>query len=169
MKKTVFRYGLYSAITISTILLMGWTLGKNLGFSSQEIIGYASIIISTSFAYFAIKHYRDEINNGYITFGKALLIGILVVLFASTAFAIVDYLYTTVINPSFKDEYLRYTINTMKTELPAEEFEVKKAELIAQMNAYTPALMALHMFFTVFIIGFIISLLSSLILQRKLS
>lgn len=167
MKKTVIRYGIYSAITISVITLLGFTLGKNFSFSIQEVIGYVSMILATSFTYFAIKHYRDNENNGQVSFGKALKIGILVVLFASTAFAIVDYFYTTVLNPDFKEEYLLYAIEGMKANLAPDEFEIKKAELISQMESYTPASMALLMFFTVFIIGLIITLISSLILQRK--
>ena len=167
MKKIILRYGLYSALTISAINFLGWTLGKSLSFSTQEVIGYTSMILSTSFVYFAIKHFRDKENNGHITFKKALVIGLLIVLFASTAFAIADYIYTTIINPDFKEEYLEYALEGMKTSLPPNEFEIKKVEVIEQMEAFTPSFMAIIMFFTVFTIGFIMTLISSLILQRK--
>ena len=39
MKKTVVRYGLYGAITICVLFLLGWFAGKNLDYSTQEIIG----------------------------------------------------------------------------------------------------------------------------------
>jgi len=55
MKKTVLRYGLYGSATICILFLLSWFLGKNLDFSTQEIIGYASMIVSLSFVYFGIN------------------------------------------------------------------------------------------------------------------
>ncbi|WP_179383528.1 hypothetical protein [Allomuricauda sp. ARW1Y1] len=56
----------------------------------------------------------------------------------------------------------------MRTNLPSEEFQVKLAELESQREQFSnPLLSFIFMGMTVFLIGFIISLLSSLILQRK--
>ena len=56
----------------------------------------------------------------------------------------------------------------MKENLSEEEFLTQKAELEQQMKEYgSPSFMAFIMFVSVIIIGFIISLLSSLFLQRK--
>ncbi len=168
MKTTVYRYGLRSAITICVLFLLGWTLGKNLDFSTQEIIGYASIIVSLSFVYFGVKHFRDQVNNGEITFVQALKIGLLISLFAAVAFALLDAFYVTVINPDFANQYIEYTLGKMKLELPPDEFETQKAILENQMEQFSnPAFAAIVMFATVMIIGLIISLLSGLLLQRK--
>ena len=56
----------------------------------------------------------------------------------------------------------------MKNTLPHEEVKTQKALLEEQMKLFeSPVIAGLIMFVTVFAIGIIISLLSSLILQRK--
>jgi len=168
MKKTVLRYGLYGAAAICILMLLSWFLGKNLDFSTQEIIGYATMIISLSFVYFGIKHFRDKENNGTITLKSALLIGALISLLTALAFGVLDVIYVKYINPDFMTEYYNVTLAQMKETLPTDEFEVKRAEMEAQKELFSSAWMNfLIMSMTVFVIGFIISLISGLILQRK--
>jgi len=65
-------------------------------------------------------------------------------------------------------EYYNVTLAQMKETLPPEEFEVKLAEMESQKELFSsPWMNFLIMSMTVFVIGFIISLISSLILQRK--
>ena len=168
MKKTILRFGIYGAITICILFLLGWYIGKNLDYSAQEIIGYASMIISLSFVYFGIKHFRDKENEGFISFKKALLIGLLISLITAIAFGALDIIYIEFLNPNFTAEYYAHAVEDMRNSLSAEEFEVKLAELESQKELFSnPIFSFLLMALTVFIIGFIISLISSLILQRK--
>ena len=168
MKNTVIKYGIYGLITGFVLFLSGILLGKSLSYSTQEILGYATMIISLSFIFFGIKHYRDKINVGAVNFGKALLIGLLISALVGIGVAIADYIYTSMINPDFASEYLEKSIQTMEQTYSGQELETKKAELTRQMNDYGGSgFMATLMFITVVIIGFIISIISSLILQRK--
>lgn len=168
MKNTVIKYGIYGLITGFVLFLSGILLGKSLSYSTQEILGYATMIISLSFIFFGIKHYRDKINGGVVNFGKALLIGLLISALVGIGVAIADYIYTSMINPDFASEYLEKSIQTMEQTYSGQELETKKAELTRQMNDYGGSgFMATLMFITVVIIGFIISIISSLILQRK--
>lgn len=168
MKNTILRYGVYSAITICVLSLAGWFLGKNLDYSIQEVIGYAGMIVSLLFVFFGIKHYRDKENSGIVSFGNALLIGVLITLIAALAFGILDVIYVKYINPDFMTEYYTHYVEQMKNTLSASEFKIKLAELEAQKELFSNIYMSFFlMFATVFIIGFIISLISALILQSK--
>lgn len=168
MKKTIIKYGLYGLITASILFFLALLLGKTFSYSVQEIIGYGTMIASLSFVFFGIKHYRDEENNGQVSFGKALQIGLLISVFAGIGFGLIDYLYTTVINPDFATEYLDKTLISMKETLSVEEFQEKKDELIKHMDDFGGSgFMAFIMFASVVIIGLIVSLLSAFILQRK--
>ena len=120
-------------------------------YGTQAALGYASMVIALSFVYFGIKNYRDAHNDGVVTFGKALLVGIAISAITGIGMALIDYIYTTTINPDFMQEY-------------AETMQEQTGE---EIPMYSNAVLALVMFMTVFVIGFIISLLSSLILQRK--
>lgn len=168
MKSTVIKYGMFGLLTGVVIFLAAILLGKGLSYSIQEVLGYISMVICLSFVFFGIKHYRDNVNNGVVSFGKALIIGVLISVLVGVGVGIADYIYTTVINPDFASEYLETTLKTMENTLTPKEFEVRKAELTQQMTDYGGSgFMAFLMFFTVVLIGFVISLISGLILQRK--
>lgn len=168
MKNTVLKFGGYGLILGAVIFGLALTFGGGLSYTTQKIIGYGSMVASLSFVYFGIKHFRDQVNDGKVTFGKALLIGVLISAFVGLGVGIVDYLYTTVINPNFAEDYLAKTLEGYETLYSGEELTAKKAELTKQMKDFGGSgFMAALMFFTVLIIGFIISLISGLILQKK--
>ncbi|NJB71785.1 putative flippase GtrA [Saonia flava] len=168
MKNTVLRYGLYGAITICVLFLSSWFLGKGLDYAIQEIIGYAVIIVSLSFVFFGIKHFRDKENNGKLSLKKGLAVGILISLITALAFGLLDVIYVKIIDPNFTEDYYTHSIEQMKANLSPEDFKVKLADLEEEKELFSNPLVSFFlMFITVFVIGFIISLLSSLMLQRK--
>lgn len=153
MKQTVLKYGFYGLATGFIIFTIHLVIGiKNFDYSTNEILGYASIFLSLSFIYFGIKHYRDHMNNGIISLGKAILIGVLISVLVSIGIAMADFIYTKFINPTFFSDYEK------------ELIDQGKADEIFEMTSTTAALFMLVL---VTIIGFIISLISALILQRK--
>lgn len=168
MKNTIIKFGIYASLVGGFIFIGGHFFDWNIDFGVLEIFGYASIFASLSFVFFGIKHFRDNINDGIVSFKNALLIGLAISAIAGLVIAFLDVIYVTVINPDFVSEYLQYALDGMKNTLPPEEFETQKAILEEQMKLFeSPAIAGLIMFVTVFAIGIIISLLSSLILQRK--
>ncbi|WCO01908.1 DUF4199 domain-containing protein [Psychroserpens ponticola] len=153
MKQTVLKYGLYGLLTGFIIFTIHLIFGiENLDYSTNEVLGYVSIFLSLSFIFFGIKHYRDHINNGVISFGKAIVIGILISVLVGIGISIADFIYTKFIDPSFFSNYEQQLI------------EKGRENEIIKMTSTTAALFMLVL---VTIIGFIISLISGLILQRK--
>lgn len=153
MKNSVLKYGTYGLATGFIVFSLHLILGiKNLDYSTNEILGYVSIFLSLSFIFLGIKHYRDNINSGYVSLGKAIAIGVLISLLVGLGIAIADFVYTKFIDPSFFSNY--------------EQMLVKQGreDEIIKMTSTTAALFMLVL---VTIIGFIISLISGLILQRK--
>lgn len=153
MKSTVLKFGLYGLIAGFIIFTLHLTIGiNNFDYSTNEILGYVSILLSLSFIFFGLKHYRDKVNNGLLSLGKAISIGLLISLLVAVGIAIADFVYTKFINPDFFNSYEEM----MKDQGKADE--------IFEMTSTTAAL---FMFALVTVIGFIISLISGLILQRK--
>jgi len=168
MKATITKYGLRGFILALVLFLIGFFVGKGLSYTTHEVIGYLSIFISLSLVYFAIRHYRDAENGGSISLGRGLIIGLLISVFVGLGSAVADAVYTTIIYPDFLTEYTEYTLNNLKAELPPAEFEVEKAKVMEQVEMFgSPFMLALIMFVTVLIIGFIVSLISALVLSRK--
>lgn len=168
MQKTSIKFGIYGLLSAVVLFLLILVLFDDLSYSSQEIIGYATMLAALSFIFFGIKHFKDKENNGFVSFGKALLIGMSISVFVGLGIAIADYIYTTAINPDFAQDFLEKSVTTMEATYSGAELETKKAELTQQMKDYGGSgFMAFMMFATVIIMGFIISLISALILQRK--
>jgi putative flippase GtrA len=167
MKKTVLKFGLYGFCTAAVLFFLALVLGSELSYKAQEIIGYSSIVISLLFVFFGIKNYRDKENNGYISFGRALGVGMLITLFAALGFAIIDFVYTSYINPEFVESYMNHSIEKLQLEYSGEELANKTKEVKESFEGMTSFGLALFMFSTVILIGFIISLISSLVLNKK--
>ncbi len=150
MKRSIIRYGFRAFIIGGLLFLMSLTLGGGLDYGIQAVLGYSSIVISLLLVYFGIRYYRDNENQGKLSFGQAIVLGLAISAAAGLAFAIVDFIYTTAINPDFFNDYS----NSMKAS----------GEDIQEMSS---GFMAAVMFATVLVIGFIISIISAIILQRK--
>lgn len=168
MKNTILKYGVYSSLTLVILFVIQFSFESNMSYSTSEVFGYISIVLALLFVYFAIKHFRDSINKGSVSFGKALLIGILVSLIAGLTFGIINYIYVEVINPEFMTEYYDQMVEKAKSTLTDAEFQVKLKQMKSEKELFSnPFVSSLIMSATVLIIGFIISLISGLILQRK--
>lgn len=167
MKKIILRFGLYGIITIGLLSILIWSLVDVVDNTMGEIIGYTSMVLSLVFVYFGIKHFRDKENNGAVTFAKALLIGVLISLMVSLAFGILDIIYVKFVNPDFMTEYYDGMLEQAQS-LPVKEFEIRKAALQSEKEMFlNPFIHFFIMSMMVFVIGFIISLLSAVLLQRK--
>ena len=152
MKSTVLKYGGYGLLAGLIIFGLHLSFLDTFDYSTNEILGYISIIVSLSFIYFGLKHYRDRVNDGALSLGKAIGIGILISLLVGLGVAIADFIYTKFIDPDFFSDYAQM----LRDQGREDE--------IMEMTSTTAAVFMLVL---VTVIGFIISLISGLILQRK--
>lgn len=148
MKTSVIRFSAYGIL----VGFVAFLAGLYFDITTNEAFGYATIVASLLFVFFGIKHFRDTQNEGKLSFKKGIVIGLLISVFTAIGIAIADYIYTAVINPDFFEEY-------------AEMMKAKDPNV--EIIEFTSGQAAIFMFGIVFIIGLIISLISSLILQRK--
>ena len=152
MRKTIIKYGIYGFLFALVVFLLALTLGKGLDFSTQEDIGYITMVASLLFVFFGIKHYRDHVGDGRLGFRRAVFIGLSISAITALGVAVADFIYLSWINPDFFEEYTAVMRNEgYRGEIPD----------------YGNGIMAMVMFLTVMIIGLIISLISAIILQRK--
>ncbi len=169
MKQTVFRYGIYAAILIVVLAAFNlFVLAKNADYSTQEAAGYLAILLSMIFVFMGMRHYRDKINGGSLSFGEGLKIGLLITLVPAICFSLFDLLYTEVLNPSWKDDYYNHYIQDLRSSLTGNDLDAEIKKLEEQREMYDkPLVLFLIMFLTVFVIGIIVSIISALSLRRK--
>lgn len=137
---------------------------------AQEIIGYTTIVISLLFVYFGIRHWRDNYNGGRLSFGQGLKLGTLITLFPSIAFGLFTWLQMSALDPEFSDKYYAYQVQKMRASTPPAQLQVALQKLDTEKEMFSsPFLQFAVMFLTVFLIGVVITVISSLILQRASS
>lgn len=152
MWRSIARYGIYGFTLALVVFLCALYFGQGLDFSSQEVIGYIAMLASLSFIYFGIKHYRDQKNEGTISFRRAVFMGLWIAGLTGVGIALADYIYLTLINPDFFEDYA----SVMRSE-------GYKGEIPNYGNGF----LALIMFLTTMMLGLVITILSALILNRK--
>lgn len=169
MKKTVIRFGIMSGLVVLVLFLFSYMIfGNNTEYGVREVFGYASIVISLLFVFFGIKHYRDKENGGMLRFGSGMKVGVLITLIPAVVFGLFSVVYALWINPDFMETYYAHYLAEMQKTMTPEKFEVARVELEGQKAMFSnPAFNFLLMFLTVFVIGVIVTVISTLILKRS--
>ena len=169
MNKVITRYGMYGVAVLFVISLVSFLAFRgNPNYEVQEVIGYASIVASLVFVYFGIRKWRDSYNGGQLTFGKGLALGTLITLFPSVAFGLFSWIEMKYLDPEFLDKYYGYYEDKIRKTTPPAEVQAALKDMADAKEMFSSPLAQFGlMFLTVFIIGFIITIISALILRRN--
>jgi hypothetical protein len=175
MKKNIIIYGAIAGILVSTFMLVTVNYIShcegNVDYDTSMLIGYASMLVAFSLVFVGIRNYRDKYNQGIISFGKAFRIGILIVLIASTIYVVawmIDYYFFI---PDFAEKYAANTIAKLKTS-GASQIEIDKEtkEMAEFARMYkNPLFNALMTYVEILPVGLIVTVISSLVLRRKVA
>jgi len=175
MKRNIIIYGLIAGLLVSIFMLSSVNYLShcegNVDMETSMLIGYASMLIAFSLVFVGIRNYRNKYNGGVISFGKAFKIGILMVLIASTIYVIawlIDYFFFI---PDFMDKYSAHELEKLKASgaTPLEiEKETKEMADFARMYK-NPFFNAMMTYVEILPVGLIVTLISSLILKRKVA
>lgn len=173
MKKYILRYGIFSGtflvvVAVTIFYAMG---GSNAGpdtYGMGEVVGYSSIIVACIFVILGIKKYRDDERGGFISFAESMKIGAIILLFPSIAFAAYNVVYVKWMDPDFTEKYYEYSLEKAKAEAEPEEYEAIEAKMESEKAFFSNLpLGTLMMFLTVYLIGIILTTVSSFFLAKK--
>jgi len=168
MKNIILKYGAYAAGIIVILFSFSWLFLEGTSYSIQEIFGYAVILISVSFVYFGMKDYRDKVNDNKLTFVEGLKLGVMIVAIPSVVFGLYNVFYVEILNPEFIDEYYTHYAEKMKLSMTPEEFKIEFAKMEADQEMFrNPIFQFLLMGLTVFFVGIIVTVISTLILKKS--
>lgn len=169
MKNSIIvKNGLYGAAFLLVVnLLMLAFLGTDpSNFDISEIIGYSTITLSLIFVFLGIRQY--ELGASASNFLTRLGIGAGISLFPSLLFGLYNVVYVKWIDPDFNQKYADHMLGKMQASMSASEFELAKEQMLQDQALFeNVGFQFFLMFLTVFIIGLIISILSSLYFQLK--
>ena len=173
MKKNIIIYGLIAGVIVSVLMLISVNYfshceGK-VDYDTSMLIGYASMLIAFSLVFVGIRNYRDQYNEGVISFGQAFKIGIMIVLIASTMYVVawlIDYYFFI---PDFMEKYSAHALDELKAS-GASQIEIDKqtkemASMVTMLK--NPLFNAMMTYLEILPVGLIVTLISSFILKRK--
>jgi ethanolamine transporter EutH len=169
MKKTIFICGLIGGLIVTWWMIAAMAGLLNPYFENGMLLGYATMLVAFSLIFVAVKNSRDKYNGGFISFGKALKIGLLITLVASTIYVLVwliDYYYFI---PDFFDKYAAHMLAKMKAAgASAAEMQEQAAAIQGYTQMYkNPLFNAMFTYLEILPVGIIVSLLAAVILKRK--
>jgi hypothetical protein len=108
---TSLRYGAYLGGALIVFSLLMYLLDFNMMSLGGVALMYTSmLLLGGVFAVMAGRYQRDQLDGGYITFGKAFLIGLATVFIGMFISGIWNYILVTVIDPDYvaalKDQFV---------------------------------------------------------------
>lgn len=170
MKRIILIYGLLLGIVLSINLIYAVSLCyNNPNLESNDLLGYAVMIVIFSFIFFGVRNHRNKNLNGFISFGKAMKIGTLIAVVGSTIYVIFWLFYYYLMVPDFLDVYISHVLNEAVRNGATT---IELAETTTQMAQFSemyenPLFVIIITYFEVLPVGLIVVLISALILKRK--
>lgn len=160
MKNFIIRFGVGGAIVSIALGLLNWFfIAQPYGKESSQLIGYLSIIISLFCIPLGIKYYRDKLNSGELTFREGFKIGLGITTITSIIMFFYGILFFVIEGDHFKE--------WQESGLTPSELEQLKIQISNTPDfIMTPWFQGFILFLTIFIIGMIMNLFSSIILKK---
>jgi amino acid transporter len=166
MKKLVLTYGLIMGVIFSagTIYMSELLFYKNPEIKSNDLLGYVVMVIIYSLIFIGIRNYRNNQNNGVISFKKAFKIGAMITLIASTLYVVICLIYLYQFAPDYIEKYTEYVLrHTSPSELEAKTQTMEDFKTMYR----NPLIVTLLTYAEILPLGLVVSLISSFILKKK--
>ncbi|HYC85840.1 MAG TPA: DUF4199 domain-containing protein [Chryseosolibacter sp.] len=171
MKRIILINGLIAGAIAGLMLVISMPLHNRgiLNYDNGMVFGYASMVIGLSTIFFGIKTYRDQHENGSITFWQAIKIGVLIALIASSIYALTWEVYYNFAGQNYMDKYSAYVIEKMEAK-GASQDEIAAAK--TQMGKFNemyknPIVRFGFTLMEILPVGIVITLISATLLRRR--
>jgi len=173
MKKVVLTFGLISGGIIAVLVwVVAWLCERDLiAFERMEFVGYASMLIALSMVFFGIKSYRDNYQNGTITFWKGVKVGFLISLISGVLYFAGAASYN-IANPGFQarflEKYTEFRVGKLQSQgAPQSEIDSATAEIQLMEKLFqNPLLFFAIAMVEILPVGIIVTLISAGLLRR---
>jgi hypothetical protein len=169
MRKIVLTFGLISGAIISLMMVATVPFSEQIGFDRGAVIGYTSMVLAFLLVYFGVRSYRDNVAGGSVRFGRAFMVGALIVGVATVCYVATWQVVYRNFVPDFAERYTEYTI---EKERRAGATEAELAEQRAEMEKFAemyenPLVSIAFTFLEPLPVGLVIALVSAGVLSRR--
>jgi len=168
MKKIVLTFGLISGAIVSALMLATVPFMHKIGMTRGMVIGYTTMVLAFLLVFFGIRSYRENVGEGHISFGRALGVGLLIMLITCACYVITwEFVYFNFM-PDFGEKYAAFVIEDARAhgasaaELAQKMDEMKRFQALYQNIFFNVAMT----FLEPLPVGVIMTFISALILRR---
>ena len=169
MKRIVLTFGLISGAIMSVLMLSTVPFMHKIGFNRGMVIGYTTMVLAFLLVFFGIRSYRENVGNGYVSFGRALSVGLLIMLITCAFYVLTwEFVYFNFM-PDFAEKYGAFMLENMRAagasaqEIAAKAEEMKRFKVLYDNIFFNVAMT----FLEPLPVGLIMTFISALILRRK--
>ena len=169
MKKTVLTFGIIGGLVIAAMMFGTMPFIDKIGFDKGLIVGYTTMVVAFMLVFFGIRSYRENVNDGRITFGRAFAVGILITLVICLFYVIAwEIIYFKFI-PDFADKYGSYIVEQERAAGASQQVIDAKVQEMKSLKALldNPFINGALTFTEPFPVGLLITLISAAILRKK--
>ena len=169
MKRIVLTFGLISGAIMSVLMLSTVPFMHKIGFNRGMVLGYTTMVLAFLLVFFGIRSYRENVGNGYISFGRALGVGLLIMLITCAFYVITwEFVYFNFM-PDFAEKYGAFMLDNMRAagasaqEIAAKAEEMKRFKVLYD-NIFFNVTMT---FLEPLPVGLIMTFVSAAILRKR--
>ncbi len=170
MKKIVLTFGLISGAIMSASMTAIMVFAHQTNPSNGMIIGYTMMVLSFLLVFFGIRSYRENVGNGYVSFGRALAVGFLIMLISCACYVATWEVVYHKLMPDFTEKYMAQSIARVRASGKSpQEIQTEIENMRSMMQLYNS-----NIFFNMAItfleplpVGVLMSLVSAFILRKR--
>lgn len=156
------KYALVMSVASIGVSLLGFMSGTGTTSGAWGILNYAIIIAC---CLLAMRSRRNDMQEGYISYGQALGTGTMVALLAAILIAAYQLIYQKYIDPEFYERLITETKRRLiERETPEEQMEIT---INALRKMQSPVLLYFSTAFGIFFMGFIFSLILAIFVKKS--
>jgi hypothetical protein len=165
MKKVVLTFGVLCGLLPILTMIIGLMVGGS-NWQGSLVLGWTVIILSSLFIFFGIRSYRENYNNGLISFGKAFKVGILIALIGGLMYVLVwEIMYFNFMH-DMMDPYFAAELDKLKASGASPE-KIEESKAFWEMYKTNPFVNGAMTILEPLTITLPVTLISALILKRN--
>jgi len=166
--KYALLYGFLSGLVIILTMITGIVFSGRESFFSSEWFGYLVMLVALTFIFVGVKRYRDIERGGVIKFGIAIAMGLAIAAAAGVAYVGVWEIYLAMTDYKFMDQYIAGIMRAKQAAgISGAALAAEMAKLESMRANYANPLFRIPMtFMEIFPVGFLVSLVSALLLRN---
>jgi len=170
MKRIVLTFGLIAGAIMAAMMAITMPFHDRISPSNGMVIGYTTMVLAFLLVFFGIRSYRDTVGAGKISFGRALGVGLLIMLIASACYVVTwEIIYFNFL-PDFGERYAAHAAESLRhSGKPPEQIQEEIEQMTKMMTLYKN-----NIFFNLAItfseplpVGLVMTLISALILRKR--